>query len=149
MTDLKIPCLINPKRNGVAVVVWCGDKILTSKRIACRDMNNTWQWPGGAIEDGESAYDAAIRELKEETGLVALRLTPIAIGVGPTDSGEPHVTQFFLGNMSGKQSPKNTEPERHSDWEWVTVEEFLSRNIIQLTRIIANEFLLKKGSNES
>ncbi len=36
-----------------------------------RPDTNLWSLPGGAIELGESAQEAAIREIKEETGLEA------------------------------------------------------------------------------
>ena len=41
-------------------------KILLQKRAASKNM---WGFPGGALEMGESAEEAAIRKVREETGL--------------------------------------------------------------------------------
>lgn len=51
-----------------------GDRI-----VLCRHRDRlTWETPGGHIEPGESAIGAARRELFEEAGIVASRLTPVA-----------------------------------------------------------------------
>lgn len=40
---------------------------------------NTWEIPGGHRENNENMYDAASRELTEETGAMKFSLTPLCI----------------------------------------------------------------------
>jgi 8-oxo-dGTP pyrophosphatase MutT (NUDIX family) len=49
-----------------------GDTLLITRRaISLRSHAGQWALPGGRREPGESAADAALRELHEETGLLA------------------------------------------------------------------------------
>ena len=50
--------------------------LLTRRALALRHHPGQWALPGGRIEAGESAEDAALRELAEEVGL---RLAPRAV----------------------------------------------------------------------
>lgn len=57
----------NPRPTATALVLY-KNKLLLTKRA--RDpYKGCWDLPGGFINKGESAEKAAIRELKEETGL--------------------------------------------------------------------------------
>lgn len=55
---------------AVGVVCLRGDKVLLIRRGTPPRIGE-WSLPGGRIEPGERAIDAALRELREETGVEA------------------------------------------------------------------------------
>lgn len=55
---------------GVSVAVFHDDRLLLTKR----EDYDVWCLPGGGVDDGETTAQAAIREVREETGLI-VRLT--------------------------------------------------------------------------
>lgn len=59
---------------SAAIIVNEGRVLMVRRRVGEGEL--LWQFPAGAIEPGESAVDAAVRETGEETGLTvkALRL---------------------------------------------------------------------------
>lgn len=60
---------MGPKLGAIAVVHHEGRFLLVKR---AKDPNaNTWGFPGGHVELGETALDAAVRELSEETGVTA------------------------------------------------------------------------------
>ena len=61
-------------RQNAGIVVFRADrKVLMCKRANCND-DNCWQFPQGGIDDGETALQAAYRELKEETNISSVKL---------------------------------------------------------------------------
>ena len=57
---------------GVLAVVARGRQVLLVRRAKNPDVGK-WGFPGGRIELGETAAEAAVRELREETGVLADR----------------------------------------------------------------------------
>ncbi len=59
---------MQPKLGAIAVVHHDGRFLLVKRR---KEPNaDTWGFPGGHVELGETALDATVRELAEETGVV-------------------------------------------------------------------------------
>lgn len=57
----------------------------------CRhESRDTWEIPGGHVEEGETALEAASRELQEETGALDFSLTPMCWYSAFRAGGEPH-----------------------------------------------------------
>lgn len=60
---------LRPKLGAIAVVVHDGQALLVQRRNPPNE--GEWGFPGGHVERGETALEAAARELHEETGVIA------------------------------------------------------------------------------
>lgn len=58
-----------PRLGALAVLIREGEVLLAQRKKA--SDHGLWGYPGGHVEPGESALDAAVRELREETGVEA------------------------------------------------------------------------------
>ncbi|WP_411281069.1 nucleotide triphosphate diphosphatase NUDT15 [Gemmatimonas sp.] len=105
-------------RVGVAVIVVRDGRVLVGRRLGGTQGNNSWQFPGGHLEHGESIADCAIREVAEETGL---DVTVTGFGPFTNDifeaAGKHYVTLFVLATAP-VGSPRVLEPEKCAEWCW-------------------------------
>lgn len=67
-----------------------------------------WYFPSGGIKRGETRVDAAIRELREETGCEALGIQPIG-RIEEELSGSPHTSHVFTATTHDTPRPDRRE----------------------------------------
>ncbi|MEJ2122964.1 MAG: NUDIX hydrolase [Alphaproteobacteria bacterium] len=127
-------------RPAVSVAVFRDGKVLLAQR-AKPPLAGVWSLPGGRVEPGEMARTAALRELKEETGITAKLngITDVVDVILRREDGSlraHYVIASFYGTWTGG------EPRPESDClgaEWVGLDELSGRNITEGTTEIIQQ----------
>ncbi|RMI43993.1 NUDIX domain-containing protein [Streptomyces triticirhizae] len=98
-----------------------------------------WDLPVGKCDPGEPVATAAVRELREETGLVveesSLRVAHVlhaARGVGAPNG---FLTVIFLTD-TWRGEARNVEPDKHSEVRWVDVNALPENVVFGSDRVI-------------
>jgi 8-oxo-dGTP pyrophosphatase MutT (NUDIX family) len=99
-----------------------GDRTLV---LVIRDRHRNWGFPKGHIERGEGPAEAAVREVREETGLTTLDV------VAPLDTIQwtfrfrgrrIHKTCHFFALATSDERTKPQRREGITDCRWVTID---------------------------
>ena len=132
-----------PLRSGVGIVVLNNEnKVFVAKRID--NPKNFWQMPQGGIDKNEDFFTAALRELKEETSIVSVKLikeiddkfTYILpdhlIGIIWKGKFKGQIQKWFIMRFIGNESEINikTKHPEFLDWKWIDLKD--------LTKIAVN-----------
>ena len=132
-----------PLRHGVGIVLLNKEnKVLVAKRID--NPKNFWQMPQGGVDEGEDFYHAALRELKEETSIISVKLikeienkfTYILpdhlIGIIWKGKFKGQKQKWFVMRFIGDELEINikTKHPEFLDWKWIDLED--------LTKIAVN-----------
>ena len=125
-----------PLRSGVGIVVLNEkNQVFIAKRID--NPKNFWQMPQGGVDEGEEYYDAAIRELKEETsiktislikeidGLTTYLLPNHLVGIIWKGKYKGQKQKWFVVRFNGeeKEININTKHPEFLDWKWVNIDD--------------------------
>ena len=125
-----------PLRNGVGIVVLNNEnKVFVAKRID--NPKNFWQMPQGGVDKDENYYEAALRELKEETSIISVELiqeidkkfTYILpdhlIGIIWKGKFKGQTQKWFVMRFIGNESEINinTKHPEFLDWKWINLDD--------------------------
>ena len=124
---------------GVRVIIFDDKKriLLVKQSHEGRDI---WMVPGGGIEDGESAAQAAVREVREETGLDIEVLRMIWHVEEVSERGQRFVN-FFTARITGGTLELGADPEFDEDHQVLREVRFMTRDEVQNIENIYPEYL--------
>ncbi len=101
------------------VVVRKGDRFLL---IHEKKHDQTWYFPGGRVEQGESIAEAAERETLEESGVPVVLDGILRIEHTPRPDGA-RLRVFFLAHPKDETPPKSLPDEESLGAAWVGLDE--------------------------
>ena len=88
--------------------------MLVAQRGEGIHLAGSWEFPGGKVEDGEEPETAALRELREETGLTAERADPLLVFVHDYPDRRLRFPAFVVTGISGEVKTDGDRP-----FQWV------------------------------
>lgn len=105
----------------VGAVIVKENKILCAQRGPDKSLPFLWEFPGGKIEDGETAQTSLIREIEEEMYCKIEVGEQVEHTVYEYDFGIVHLTTFYCKLTEG--TPVLTE---HVDIKWLETKDLKS-----------------------
>jgi len=97
---------------AAAVIAHQGKVLLVKRRVS--EGTLSWQFPAGAVEDGETPSQAAVREAKEETGLTVSESKVLGERVHP-NTGR---TMIYVACHPVDGEAGVTDEDELSDFVW-------------------------------
>src|SRR6185369_7782805 len=102
-------------------------KILTMRRSQTDpSLPLSWDIPGGVVEEGEHLLESIAREVTEETGIEVENIKLLDVF---DSSSKIHPYLICIGYTARALSTDIVLSYEHDQFEWVTKEEFLNRNV--------------------
>ena len=105
----------------VAVVCAATGRVLLAKRAPQTRNGGRWNFFGGGIDSGEHPEETALRELREEAGLLSRREDLVYLGDSFTRTKR---NMLFVVTAEAEFEPVINHESQ--DWRWIGLDELLS-----------------------
>jgi 8-oxo-dGTP pyrophosphatase MutT (NUDIX family) len=116
VTKARPACSVIPVRDGAEGV----ELLLVQRNPEARFMGGAWVFPGGAVHEGETEAETAVREAEEEAGLELEvdTLVPFSRWITPRQVKVRFDTHFFVAPVPDDADPK-CDGEECVDLRWI------------------------------
>lgn len=104
------------------------------------EERDIWMVPGGGIEDDESSFEAAVREVLEETG-IEVEIDRLIWHVEEVSGRGQRFVNFFTAHITGGNLKLGLDPEFDEDNQVLREVGFFSREEIMKLENIYPEYL--------
>ena len=116
VTEARAAATVIPVRNGDTGL----ELLLVQRNPESRFMGGAWVFPGGAVQDGETEVETAVREAEEEAGLKLEpgTLVPFSRWITPRQVKVRFDTHFFVAPTRPDAEPV-CDGEECVDLRWI------------------------------
>lgn len=129
---------------GVGVLVFNDEnQILLSRRLNAHGANS-YGPPGGHLEFLETFEECAIREVKEEVGLIVDNPEYIAITNDIFKEDNRHYISIFMRVKYKGCEVQNSEPEYAEGWDWYDINDLPKDLFLPLKQLVEGNCYGKK-----
>lgn len=130
----------NEVKVGVSVLLTWNNQLLLAQRRGSHG-SGSWDSPGGHLNPGERAYDCAIRETFEETGIILDATTINEMGFTEDffEQERKHYISCVVNCEIAGETIKPTwrEPNKFStNWRWFSIDQLPSPLFIPIKNAI-------------
>lgn len=100
-----------------------------------------WSFPGGHLEWGETVFETAKREVREETGLEInkMELISVADEMRYIKTDNKHYLNIGVKAKYFGGEPRIMEPEKCKEWRWFGLDE-LPEKLLEGTELIIKNY---------
>lgn len=129
-------------RVAIRVLIIQDDKILLVKEAD----DDWWALPGGGVDHGETVESTLVREVEEELGVSADKVSSdfeiVYYNIGNVVNSVPRMNLFFKATVPEELLRKT---DHVSEWKWFTKSELMRQDLHQsydksaLTKVIFDE----------
>ena len=126
------PVNYNPKVEVAACFITVAQNVLFMKRQPHKSEGNLWGIPGGKCKKDETAHQAVIREVSEETGINLTKeslkyFREVYIRYPEVD----FTYHMFAYNLESYPAEIRIDSAEHTEYRWITLQEALKLPLIR------------------